>query len=202
MQVGQDIINLISDQNFEVNNKMISTTLSIGAASLQTEMKDENKKFDFKLWLKKCEAGLHKAKSLNEKNGKFESRCCIGKGNDTSLISAISTVSGDSASVKKHKSQFSLLASAAQGSNDSMSNLNNNNDSSLGRMTSITDSNINQTPNYNATLNPTQLHSSIRLYDKLERLNINNKNSNVLAISLTNRFIKQGANFNFQNPRV
>ena len=208
MQVGQEIINLVSEKTFQVFNKMGSTTLSIGAASLGKEMNSENNKsFDFKLWLKKCEAGLNAAKSLNIKNNTNESRCCIGKGTDSRQLSAISSVSNDSASVVKmktaHESSFSLLASAASGpiigSSDSTANLKLDQTSMMASMASVVHHDDNdEQPNYNSLLTMPQLHSSIRLYDKLSRMD---SSTSIVRLSIFNRFVKQGANFNFQNPR-
>eukprot|EP00483_Globobulimina_turgida_P011878 UN11900 len=89
--------------------------------------------------------------------------------------------------------------------NDSGSNHNKHNKSTLSLLARTRDrSHLNGSSAYKLMVNkltPKQIRASIRLYDKLSRLQTQDNNYKLLALSLCRRLKQDGANYNFQHPK-
>ena len=158
---------------------------------------DESQPFDFRTWMKNCELGLNKANDSGLKN-----QCCITKESDTIRAIMPSMNANDSGSSHAHKkSTLSLLARTRGHSSGG---------SSYSKL---------KLAEMQNNLSPQQIRASIRLYDKLNRIKIqedeekNGKldktkngylsrdNYKLVALSLCRRLKEQGANYNFQHPK-
>ncbi len=178
VQNGDIIVDLISTFQFAIDaEKTFQTSVAIGASIFDRS----NEKFDFREWMKQSEIGLHGAF-----NGGSNNTCFVSSDSDMATLQAGGGGGGggsgeaqggaQSRGSETHRPGLSMLASAASSK-------------SLGGNTG------------NLKLSANAIRESTRLYDKLQRMNNPSKDT-LPALSILRILKRNGASFNYQNPRV